>query len=346
MTLKEIAKLAGVSASTVSRVLNTPDNSFGTEEVRSRIWKIVNETHYIPNSSAQVLRNSKRSTKSNVSAKTIVCIFGRAHSLEDVPIFNRMILSVKHYALQYGYNVIGAYSAFDITDKAIEIQLFNQTVDGVIVMGRISDKTEALIAKNFSNIIYVGLNNCDLKCDQVIVDGFETGKLVMEHLLGLGHRTIGYLGETKKEVRFAAYRKSLQHAGLNFDPSLVFNCNVTGSSGYTGGYNGIEALLEQSAAKPTAIFCTNDPTAIGAIKKLAEMSIRVPEDISIIGMDNTDMGQFISPMLTTIEFPQVEMGEAVVMLLISRIEKKHKIQTKIVLPPRLVIRESTAVPKT
>lgn len=338
MTLKEIASRAGVSVSTVSRVLNSSDDSFGSREVRERIWKLVKETGYVPNKSARSLRMGESHTE---SSGVISCIFGRTKTPADNPFFAQIARAIEQQALQMGYVVNSSYSIFDLKDTNILKTITTMKTDGAIVLGMFGAETRTLLERIYKNIVYTGLNSVDAQWDQVNCDGYQVGLTAMNHLLDLGHTRVAYVGETKNEIRFSAYKDALEQRGLPLDMSLVSNCPLDGASGYVGA----EKLLQQSSPGPTAIFCGNDITALAVLRKLAELKKKVPADISVIGVDNIELSEYISPMLTTVGVPKEEMGQMAVRILIDRINKQHRLPMRVVLPHKLVIRESTAKPK-
>jgi DNA-binding LacI/PurR family transcriptional regulator len=174
--------------------------------------------------------------------------------------------------------------------------------------------------KHYRNIVYTGLNSVDTNWDQVICDGYEAAKTALEHLIKNGHKRIAYVGETENEIRFSAYKDTLLNAGLDFNMRLVSDCSLDGM----GGYAGAEQLLDKAGSPPTAVFCANDITAIAAMKRFSEKGLKIPDDISVIGIDNE------------------ELGKTAVRLLVDRINKEHKLPMEIILPHRLILRESTA----
>lgn len=339
MTLKEIAYLAGVSISTVSRVLNSPDDSFASKEVRERIWKIVRETGYVPNASARSLRMGEKAPATHFGM--ISCIFGRTKTPADNPFFAQIARAIEQQALQMRYIVNSSYSIFDLRDTDMLKKVMAMPTDGAIVLGWFGAETRTLLERIYKNIVYTGLNSVDAQWDQVNCDGYQVGLTAMRHLLDLGHTRIAYVGETKHEIRYVAYKDALSQSGVPFDRLLVSECPLDGASGYMG----VEKLLNQTDPLPTAIFCGNDMTAIAAIKRMNELGISIPQDISVIGVDNIDFAQYISPMLTTVGIPKEEMGQTAVRTLVDRINKQHRLPMRILLPHKLIIRESTSKPR-
>ncbi|MBD3922083.1 LacI family DNA-binding transcriptional regulator [Paenibacillus sp. PR3] len=337
MTLKQIANMAGVSISTVSRILNSPDNSFATKEVRDRVWMCAREIGYVPDQNARELKLGKRTSRKS-APPSISCILGRTRQLEDDPFFAQVSRAIEQQALELGYAVRHSYSLFDIETDSLLDQIESSHTDGAIILGRFSNDSMSFLEKHYKNLVYVGRNVISANCDQVICDGYEATQIAMMHLIANGHKRIGYIGETLNEVRFEAYCDILRKYGLEYSDKWVSNCPQNGP----GGYQGAEELLTKASPLPTAVFCATDIAAIAALRRFSEARIKVPEQLSIISMDNIELSGYVSPMLTTVGMPIVEMGNWAVQLLIDRLNKRHNLPAKVLLPNKLVIRESVA----
>lgn len=159
----------------------------------------------------------------------------------------------------------------------------------------------------------------------------------MNTLIGLGHTRIGFIGETQFEDRYTGYCAAL--SAHNLRPAKSYIVNVPLSS--EGGYKGAKELLSRKT-DVSAVFCCNDNTAIGAMRAIKEAGLAIPDDLSVISIDDIDTAQYLSPMLTTIHIPVEEMGQMTAKILIDRIEEGHKLPIKINLPFYLANRESCA----
>ncbi|WP_033166290.1 LacI family DNA-binding transcriptional regulator [Clostridium sp. KNHs205] len=336
MTLKEIAKRAGVSVSTVSRIINSEDGNFARKEIRDKVWEIIRETEYVPNQTAIELKQNKNS-KVKVPL-TITCILGRTRNLEDNPFFAQVARAVEQKALSLGYVVSLSYSVLDITNLDLLKKIESVKTDGAIVIGRFEMGTIKFLKSHYKNIVYVGRNVIDADLDQVICDGYEATREALNYLIQCGHKRIGYIGETVNEARYNAYINIASKKKLEYDNSIVCSCPQNGA----GGYQGADMLLKKAKPLPTAVFCATDVTAIAAIRRFTEAGIKIPDDISVIGMDDIELAGYVSPMLTTIGMPKSELGNIAVQTLVNRINKNHKLPMKIFLPYKLAIRESVA----
>ena len=184
-------------------------------------------------------------------------------------------------------------------------------------------------------MVYSGLNTLDAEYDQVICDGNAVATDALEFLIQQGHTRIGYIGEITKETRYTAYCNVLKKHHIPFDKSIVANVAISSE----GGYKGAKRILERNQ-DVTAFFCMNDITAIGAIKSIQDCGFKVPDHISVISMDDIEIAQYVSPMLTTMHIPIEEMGKMTAKILIDRINKGHNLPLKISLPYYLAKRES------
>ena len=337
MTLKEIALRAEVSISTVSRIINSPDDSFARKEVRERVWAIIRETGYVPNQTARELKQINHRSVSKQSF-TLTCILGRAKHLEDNPFFAQVARAIEQQALNLGYSVPMSYSIFDIDNSDLLNRVEATKTDGAIVLGRFTKETMSFLEKHYKNIVYVGRNVLNCEWDQIICDGYEATRIAMEYLISCGHKRIGYIGEANNEIRYQAFMDIIEKNGLHCDTSLISRCLQNGA----GGYNGADQLIKKAKPLPTAVFCATDITAIAAIRRFGEAGIKIPQQLSVISMDNIELSAFVSPMLTTVGMPIVELGNVAVHTLIDRINKRHSLPMKIYLPNKLMIRESVA----
>lgn len=337
MTLKDIAKEAGVSVSTVSRVINNTDSKAASQEVRERIWEIVRRTGYIPNYSAQNLKLGKNDA--GLLSHSLTCLFARTPSAPNNPFFATIARSVETEAYKYNYFLKSSFTTFDINNIE-SYRMLQDSTNGVVILGR-CDKTTLKYIKEFCHhVIYTGLNPLDAKYDQILCDGFEATITAMEYLCQLGHKHIGYVGDVENENRYQGYLHVIKERGLPFDGTYAADVPLTSSDGYDGTLK----LLKQQP-NLTAIFCGDDITAIGVLRAINDFGLKVPDDISVISIDDIDTAQFLSPMLTTIHVPMEEMGKLAAKMLIDRISGGHILPMKIHLPFYLAKRESCGKPR-
>lgn len=335
MTLKKIAERAGVSISTVSRVINGKSTKAASKEVQERIFKIARELEYHPNKFAQGLK--QKTDGENPQRKILGCIFGRVSSSENDPFFSILARSIEKEVIKKGYHMKYSFTSSEVSDeKKVKTLLRDSKLDGVFVLGRLEQNYYDLIRSKCRHLVYAGLNSIDPSYDQVIVDGYQAAMTAVHYLYQLGHRKIGYIGEKSNETRYKGYYDALMELDLVPEMKNIYLTKLSADS----GYQAVKSMMKRSSLEATAFFCANDLTAIGAIKAMNEEGILVPSEISIIGIDDIDTAQLISPSLTTIHIPLEEMGKTAAKLLLDRMEEGTYLPLKVELPFTLMKRES------
>lgn len=359
MTIKDIAKQAGVSVSTVSRVINGNQPKAARREVQDRIWEIARAGGYRPNVSAQALRRRSADT---TERKSIACVLGRTVGTGRDAFFSALERSVSQAALRAGYAVKGPLLASGCPG---EMELSGERkaavargssgerkaavargssvgcpgdvweADGAVVLGRCDRKAMKWIRERFHKVVYAGLNEMNFECDQILCDGEAAAVEAMEYLLKLGHRGIGYIGGVSREARYRAYCDTLKRHGIAFRREIVAN----EEGGWEEGRRGALRILSRTK-DVTAILGMNDITAAGVIRGIQDLGLRVPEDISVIGIDDVEIDPHMSPLLTTVRIPIWDMGCMAAATLIDRMEGGHSLPLRAALPHRLVVRGS------
>lgn len=333
MTLKEIAAEAGVSISTVSRVINKSAKSPASQEVQDRIWDIVRRTGYTPNSTARQLKMGQK--EQACTSRSIACLFARIQDSEVDTFFTSLARSIEKEAFKHNYILKYTFTAFDVNHPGIFRLISDNHVDGVAVLGRCDKQLLKFLKQYFQYVAYTGLNSLEAKYDQIICDGFQAAADAVGHLIRLGHSKIAYVGETRNENRYMGYCSALNTANIPLCRELTANVPLSPE----GGYRGADAILKKELPV-TAFFCPNDVTAIGTMRAIKEHGFSIPQDISLISIDDIDTAQYLTPMLTTIHIPVEEMGQMTAKILIDRIEGGHTLPVKISLPYYLAGRES------
>lgn len=340
MTLKEIAAEAGVSISTVSRVINKSTKCPASKEVQERIWEIVRRTSYTPNNTARELKMGPADTPKG-HLRSIACLFARVRDAEKDFFFSTLARSIEREAFKSNYILKYTFSAFDIDNPNTLSMIADNQVDGIAVLGRCDKQLLKFLKEHFRYVAYSGLNGLDAKYDQIICNGKEAALMAMEHLLQLGHKNIAYIGEVYNENRYLGYCEALSQAQLPIRKELIANVHLSTE----GGYKGTNQLLDRGC-DATAFFCADDITAIGAMRAIQEHGLQIPKDVSLISIDDIDTAQYLTPMLTTVHIPVEEMGQITAKTLIDRIRGGHNLHMTISLPFSIVHRESCGPCKT
>lgn len=331
MTIKDVAIHAGVSISTVSRVVNGKEEKCASHEVRQRIWQAVNELGYVPNKSAIEL---KQIEKNKVESGRIFIYLARLKTDRVNSYFEELSEKVKEECLAQGMK-IGKVIKGDETAEFLKQKIQISKNDGLIVLGKHDVVPREFLSLFSKRVTYIALNNVELNFDQVMCDGKEATEVAMKTLYENNHRRIAYVGEIIDEIRYVAYKNFLISKNIEMPRDYAIGTTMTEK----GGLVGVAKFLE-IRNRPTAIFCANDVTAIGVIKALRLSGIKVPEEVSVISIDNIKAVEKEMPILTTVEIPLKELGSCAVKVLCDRINGGHKVRMKVILPVTLIKRTS------
>lgn len=338
MTLREIAAEAGVSISTVSRVLNKNAKSAASPQVQARILDIAARANYLPVSREKEAAPLSSPEQTKIQPlRSIACLFARVPDGETDFFFSTLASSIEKEASLHNYVLRYTFSSFDIDDPYTLQMIAANQVDGIAVLGRCDKPLLKFLRKNFEYVVYTGLTNVDAKYDQIICDGCEIGVALVDYLSGLGHQKIAYIGETKRETRYTGYCEGLKKNNITFHKRYVADVPLS----IEGGYKGVNSLL-RGGCDATAYFCADDTSAIGAMRAIKEHGLRIPEEISIVSVNDIDTAKYLSPMLTTVHIPVEEMGHMAAKTLIDRIEGGHQVHLKTLVPFYIQKRESCA----
>jgi DNA-binding LacI/PurR family transcriptional regulator len=337
VSIKDIARAADVSHSTVSRALS--DSSLVNAETKARIQRLAEEMGYSPDAQARSLVMGRTNTIGLVVT-----------SITD-PFIGEIVESIENTALDHGYSVIlsSSRSEPDREIAAVEM-LHSKRVDGVIVT---SSRVGALYQGHLQRlgVPVVLLNSHSAESGpytfSIAVDDLHGACLATNHLIQLGHRRIAYIegpaNHSNSLERLAGYRQTLLQAGLTVRPGLV----VPGTGRTDGGEQALSQIMDLNRP-PSAAFCYNDMTAIGLIRAARLAGLSIPEDLAVVGFDDIPFASFVSPSLTTIAQPKAEMGKQAMDMLLTLIphqEPQDAAVSDVILRGRLIVRESSGAPR-
>jgi LacI family transcriptional regulator len=330
---RDVAKLAGVSRTTVSFVLNNVPGMRISEETRRRVLKAAKELDYHPDASARRLVTGKTQILAYVERQTPELAFADAF-------MPQALRGVHDAASAYNYEVLFAPIPLGIENGRFSRLLRGHHVDGIILSGpRIDDEELQELIENHSPIVLQGQWPGQAVAS-VDVDNVRAAQEATEHLLRLGHKRIGMIVHTPKaytagKARLQGYRKALKEYGIDYDERIVAYAKSSPASGE-------EALRSLMQVKPTpsAFFIGSDTVAMGVLQAAKEMGYRVPEDLAIVGFDDIPMSVYLHPPLTTVHLPAYGIGWAAADLLIRVIDREETTETEILLDTELVVRES------
>ena len=334
-TLKDVAKMAGVSVSTVSRIINGKGEKCAGAAVHKRVWEAVRASGYVPNQEAKRLKEGGGAQREPI---TVSCLFARAEDYREDSFFNALAACVEEEVLRQGCRLGPRYSHKDAQRLGGSEEFAAGRRDGLVVLGKSGPNSEGLIGRFKKRVVHITLNQMEIRRDHIVCDGWHAAEMALQYLYEAGHRVIGYVGETEKEIRYRGYRAFMLDMGLH--PGPIFPAAMTPA----GGQRAVERILAAHTL-PTALFCANDATAQGVLRGLAEAGVPVPGRISVISIDNIPEAEQTKPLLTTVKVPFRDLGSFAVKTLLDRIDHGHTVPLNIFMPCELVVRQSVAAPR-
>jgi DNA-binding LacI/PurR family transcriptional regulator len=348
-TLKDVAARAGVSTATVSRVLH--NHGYVSAAARERVEAALRESDYRLNTVAQELRRRR-----TIALGLIV------QGLEN-PVFAEVTMGVERAAAEQGFNVLlfNARGSAELERRHVET-LLRRRVDGIVFTAVLRAEHVRIARAAGVSVVQVA-RRVDEEAAAVVIDGHAGAVQAMEHLLGLGHRAIAYLGDPygffgdpspfpegggAVRERFAAYREGLAGVGVAPKPSWLVEGEFPRDPGGWGsvetGAGHMRRLLAQ-APELTAVFAASDILAAGALQELYRQGVRVPADLSLVGVDDS-FARHLSPPLTSVRYPMFDLGMQAASIAIEQLDGDGGEPAHVVLPMELAVRESTALPRS
>ena len=331
-TLNDVAKLAGVSAMTVSRVIN--NSGYTSNETRSRVEAAIAELAYVPNAVGRQLR----SKRTNMLALVLSDIMN--------PFFTTIARGVEDVARAQGFTVMFCNTDESEAEEAqYLLMLVQRQVDGVLLVpASTSDKSLRLLSSHYMPVVVLDRRIQSRQVDSVRSDSVAGAYALTEHLVALGHRRIAVLtgrrSVSTSADRVAGYRRAMVDAGLPVDDALVRH----GEYNQGDGYRMAQEILALDA-RPTAIFAANNFIAFGAIRAFREAGLRIPEDVSVVAFDDLPAAWMTDPFLTVVDQPAYEIGRRGAELLLARLDGSISGPGReVILQSELIIRRSSAQP--
>ena len=330
-TIKDVAKMAGVSTTTVSHVINK--TRFVAKETEEAVHQAIKILKYSPSAVARSLKVN--TTKS----------IGMIVTTSEAPYFAEIIHAVEEHCYRQGYSLFLCNTQNEPEKIKNHLEMLaKKRVDGLLVMCSEYMPSSLDLLSNFASVPMVVMDWGPNGNTDIIEDNsFSGGYLATKHLIDCGHKNIGIiageLSKTTARTRYEGFQKAMCEAGLTINKNWV----MEGYFEPEDGYECMNKILQQEEL-PSAVFCCNDVMALGAISAITEKGLRVPDDISIIGYDNIHASRFYAPPLTTIHQSKSRLGAQAVNLLFERIAQKDKNELphghRIDIYPELVLRKS------
>jgi len=326
-TLKQIAEKAGVSVSTVSRVLNFDETLNVTNKTREKILKIADEVEYDTS-------RIKKKNQNKIQTIGIICWYDYEQELGD-PYYLNLRYAVEKKCTENNYKLLKINGE---TEKTLIQELM-----GIIAIGRFDNKTIEKLDNNNDNIVFVDYSPDDNKYDSVVSDIEKATKDILDYLIKSGHKNISFIGGNKNksifdmniDLREEKYKEYMKAKGLYNESYLRYVEKYT----YKYGYDEAVEMLKLEE-RPTAVIVGNDTMAIGVYKAISQFGLKIPEDISVVSFNDQPGAKYMVPALTTVRLTSDYLGYEAVDLLIEKINSNRQYHKKIMLPVELKIRES------
>lgn len=332
-TMKDIARQAGVSTSTVSHVIN--QSRFVSEEISAKVLKAASELNYSPSALARSLKLNRTST------------IGLVVTASNNPFFGEVVKGVERRCYQRGFNLILCNTEGDVVrmNKSVST-LVERRVDGLILLCSAFNGDPLAAFNNNIDLpkVVMDWGEVSYPCDKINDNSELGGYMATSRLIEAGHRDIacitGPLDRNQASSRFSGYQKAMHEAGLPIRSEWVVESDFECEGGYQSFNRIVELCHNQKMPLPSAVFACNDMMAMGVINAANEHELSVPASLSVIGYDDVEIAKFMVPALTTIHQPKYRLGEAAVDTLLQRIANLSDQPRQIQLEPTLVERKS------
>lgn len=332
-TIKDIAAIAGVSPSTVSRVLNHDETIVVSNETRRKIFEAAEKLSYTKH-----IDKPKKDCENTLNIG-LIHWYNEYQEIND-PFFISIRMGIEDECKSNNINLVKIYN-----DETQNENLSGNSFDGLIILGKF-DKDRIDSFKQYAdNIVFVHSNNTKFEYDSVQADFRELTDDVIKYLLAAGHKKIGFIGGREEipgnqekivDYREAQFKNYMKRKGL-YKPEYV----RIGKFDHKDGYEMMKQLIEENKSSlPTAVFIASDSLAIGAIKAINEAGLVIPDDVSIFGCNDIPTSQYISPSLSTVRIYTEFMGQIAIKLLLEQINGTRPYFIRVTVPHELVIRES------
>lgn len=336
--LKDIAKASGVSISTVSRVLSHDTSRSVSKVTEQRVLDAAQELGYF----SQRLASARfMELQAGQKSASVACVLTSEHETYVSPFFASLLRGIQQEVQNLESSFPLNFFVTYIKDPGFLHFIQNTQLDCAIMLGRTTLENIELLQKQVPFLVYAGVNRLDCGVDEVVCDAQLAVEGAIGYLAEMGHSRIGFIGPLQEknpvfnEHRYQGYLKAMEELGLAVDESTVVDTILTASDGYESA-----SKLIAADNLPTALICGNDTVAMGVMKALDEQGIQVPDDISLIGFDNSEVSTYLKPALTTIDIPKQELGRLAVKVLVDRLETNRSYPLTVTLPFTLLKRES------
>lgn len=331
VTIKDVARIAGVSIATVSRTLAEPEKV--SEKTREKVMKAVEQCGYVTNTLARNFRR-RRSNTVVVLVPDIANLF-----------FANIIQGIERVAAENQYRILlGDTQQIPERERAYADLVSQRQADGVICLGRnipfAYRKGRKTLDPDWPPFAMACEYHGEIPVPTVCIDNIAASEEAVKHLLDLGHSRIAFINGPKDsplcDDRLQGYMRAMKASKVSLNPRWI----QSGDFSLASGYSCMQALLQQSE-RPSALFCANDEMAIGAMQACRDAGLTLPRDMSIVGFDDIAFAAYTHPRLTSVHQPRNRIGERVMLLMLSMLKEGAVDETRVVLPHELIVRDST-----
>lgn len=347
VTLKDIAEKAGVSITTVSRILNYDETLTVGEDTKENVFRAAEDLKYNKhiikqkNKQKEVKEPKVNKITKNKTSIALVYWFTQNEEFND-PYFLSIRLNIENYCEKEDIKLVKVFKNTKSFEGEIE-ELKSTKVSGILCVGKFSIENIDLMKQWNKNIVFVDTPCENNSCSSILVDLRQSTIDVMELLYNQGHRNIGYIGgqnslsngELEEDKREAVYKEFMSKKGLSYKEKVY-----VGEYSYKGGYDLMSKAIKKGNI-PTAFFISSDIIAIGALKALHEAKINVPNEVSIVGFNNIPPAEFTVPSLSTVQINTDYMGEYAVMLLLQQMKYERVTPATVYIQTEIIERESS-----
>ena len=322
ITIRDVAKHAGVSLRTVTNVINKWP--YVTDETREKVQRSIDTLGYRPSRLASSLVTGRTNTIGVM--------------IPDItnPFFGQVVRGCEDVLYASGYSIFLCNTSEDSKKQSSYLEiLVDRGVDGLLIFGaRSLPETQATVVQDEIPVIAEDSPAQNKNTTIIDIDNVGGAQLAVEHLISLGHTRIAHLGGPTQRLaadhRLQGYRQALENAGIPYDESLVLRC----SPSIRGGLESAMTILQEK--KPSALFCYNDLMAVGAMVACRQLDLNIPRDVAVVGFDDIAIASLVEPALTTVRVRQYDMGKLASELLLERLSGKEGSQDVVKFPVELI----------
>ncbi|EKO3564536.1 substrate-binding domain-containing protein [Vibrio metschnikovii] len=330
-TMKDIARVAGVSTSTVSHVINK--TRYVSDDIAERVNKAAKDLNYAPSALARSLKMNRTRT------------IGMLVTTSTNPFFGEVVKGVERSCYQQGYSLILCNTEGDNQRMKASINtLLQKRVDGLILMCSTLEGERIEVFERYPDIPVVVMDWGPMlfASDKIQDNSLRGGYMATQYLIECGHQSIGCitgpLSRHQAQMRYEGYKRAMLEAGLTINPDWIIESDFECEGGAQALYR-----LKKKGPLPSAIFVSNDMMAMGVIHAASDLHIAIPDQLSIIGYDDIHIANFMTPSLTTIHQPKYRLGQAAIDTLLNKLKNQSREPQVVQLEPTLVVRQSVKV---